>query len=455
MKRLFFLLLILIMFTFQIFSYASELTDPESDAETAAESEEIAPELAETARNAVVYETLSGQILFEKNIHERVPVASLTKIMTALLVIEHGGFDELVTAKETAFFDITSDGSTQNIVTGETMSVEDLLYCLMISSANESSNILAEYVSGSVEVFLEEMNARARALGCTDTNFANTHGLPDDNHYSSAYDMMLITQEAMKHPLFAEIANTTAKTIPPTNKTDRTRDLFTTNHLISTRIQPGYIYHLAMGVKTGYTSKAGYCLSSSAVNDGMSLITIVLGCPRIDDVTMSFIETKKLMEWAFDSFSYRQILNRVSIIDSVKVELGKDHSEVNVVPQRSMTALIPKDLDPEDIERRITLPDSVTAPVGKEQILGQMVLSHNGTVYGTVPLVASFEVELSAEENFMENVREAVNQEWIRYAVAAIIGIILLYAAVVIIYNYARRTQRVRGNYRGKKRRRR
>jgi D-alanyl-D-alanine carboxypeptidase (penicillin-binding protein 5/6) len=447
MKRLLcFILILVILLPFCAFA-------TEIDNEPPAEEEEPMV-LAATARHALVYETLSGQFLFEKNIHERTSIASLTKIMTALLVIEYGGFAEMVTASEAAYGDLHPQGSTQNIVPGEIMSVEHLLYCAMISSANEATNILAVHIAGSVEAFVAMMNERARELGCTNTNFVNTHGLTHDDHYSTAYDILQITQEAMKHPEFVELVNMTAMPIPATNKSDG-RALYTTNHLISRRTLSTYMYIHAQGIKTGYTSRAGFCLVSSATNNGLSLITVVIGCERIDGIVYSFVETRELMEWAFDTFAYRVILRATDEFYSVNVELGKGASEVNVKPNSSLTALVPKDLEDEDIERRVTLPDSVTAPVARGQVLGEITLSYGNTVYGTVPLVADFEVELSQEESVIQDIMEIVQQPWIRYVVMAIIAVILLYVIAVIIYNARRRKHRVRGNYRGKKRRRR
>ena len=447
-------LLLVFFFMLPFCAFATEIDPPGGGAGDGELPVEEPKELAATAKSAFVYETLSEQFLFEKNIRERLPIASLTKIMTSLLVIEYGGFAEMATANGTAYFDMEPDGSTQNIVQGEIMSVEDLLYCTMVSSANEACNILAEHISGSVAAFVEMMNARARELGCTDTNFVNTHGLHDDGHYSTAYDQLLIIKEAMKHPEFMELVNTTAKSVPATNMAE-SRALYTTNHLISRRTFTGYIYHLAQGIKTGYTSKAGYCLASSAASNGLSLITIVMGCERVDDLVMSFVETREMMEWAFESFAYRVILRATDEFHSVNVELGKDVSEVNVKPRNSLTALVPIDLEDEDIERIITLPDTVTAPVAKGQVLGEVTLSYGNTVYGTVPLTADFDVELSQEESVMQDIMEVVRKPWIRYAVMAIVAVILLYVVAVLLYNAGRRRSRgsSRGNYRGKRRR--
>lgn len=451
--RSFFRRLIILIFILSVCAAAFAADIDIDDIDGAGEPEEVKL-LAATARNALVYETVSGQMLFEKDIHDPVPIASLTKIMTTLLTLERGDLDDTVTAGADILYDITSDGSTQNIAPGEIMSIRDVMFCAMVASANEACNVLAEHIAGSIPDFIRDMNIRAYELGCRNTNFANTHGLPNDDHYSSAYDLLLIINEAMKHPFFMEIVNTTAKTVPPTNKTATERSFFTTNHLISKNRDPGYAYHLAHGIKTGYTMKAGYCLASSAAHDGMQIITVVLGAARENDITMSFVETKELMEWAFDSFSYRRILNSTEIIDTVKVDLGKDFSELYVVPQTQLTVLLPKDLDIDDIERLVTLPDAVEAPVTKGQRMGEITLAYNGHEYGVVPLISGIAVERSQEESLIRDVQEIVSNPWLQYAIFAAVGVIALYIVFVVIYNSRRRAANVRGNYKGKKRRR-
>ena len=259
----------------------------------------------------------TGKAVFEKNAHEQMYPASLTKIMTALLVLEavddgRLSLDQPVTATESAMAGLAADGSSAGIQAGETMTVENLLYCMLVVSANEACNILAEQVSGSVDAFVDAMNAKAAALGCENTHFVNPTGLHDSQHYTSAWDLYRITAEAMKHEDFMRICDTARVTIPATNLSEE-RKLYTTNYLIDTWRSLGYIYSNAHGIKTGSTDEAGHCLVSSATEGSLSLVSVALGGARVtladgEIRTYSFYDTRAMFEWAFDNFSYQTVL---------------------------------------------------------------------------------------------------------------------------------------------------
>lgn len=239
------------------------------------------PDGEAAAKATLLIDPDTEEILYARNIHERLYPASLTKIMTASLVLEavdSGALtmDTVLTASETALAGLPADGSNAGIKAGEELTVRDLLCCVMVVSANEACNVLAEAVSGSVAVFVDAMNAKAKALGCEDTHFANTNGLQDIQHYTSAWDMYLIVKSARTHPDFMTLANTRMAEIPATNLSAQ-RTYYTTNHLISTWRSAKYLYSGAEGIKTGSTSDAGLCLVSSATRSGRSLISVVLG----------------------------------------------------------------------------------------------------------------------------------------------------------------------------------
>ena len=220
------------------------------------------------AKAGLLIEADTGEILYEKNAHQENFPASLTKVMVALLVfeaIDEGkiALTDSVTATESAFEGLSSDGSTANIVPGETMTVEQLLNCMLIVSANEACNILGETLYGSADAFVARMNERATELGCEHTHFANATGLHNSQHYTTAWDLYLITREALKHDKFMEICNSKSYTVPATNMTDKPRELHSTNFLISNWRARGYVYRDAQGIKTGSTPEAGYCLISS------------------------------------------------------------------------------------------------------------------------------------------------------------------------------------------------
>ena len=386
----------------------------------------------------------SGAVLFEENAHERRYPASITKVMTALLVleaIEEGKlrFEQEITATASAVSGLPADASTAGIVAGEVLTVEQLLYCLMVSSANEVGNIFAEEISGSVTAFVDEMNRRAEELGCEDTHFANTSGLPDDNHYTTAWDIWLFTREAMKYDSFMTICNTKAYTIPATNMSDA-RELHSTNLLISNWRALGYLYSGAQGIKTGTTDAAGHCLVSTAVRADRRLVSVVLGCDEMPDpinggtVSMSFTETARLFDWGFENFSIRTVLTEDEMVSEVPVLLSQQTSHVVVHPAYDATTVLPNDLAIEDLERTIKLDrEVVNAPIMAGDRLGEITLSYGGTEYVTVPLLAMSDVAASrflimktAIINFFSN--RLVH-----------IALVLLAILVVLIFLFGRR----------------
>ena len=358
------------------------------------------------AKAGLLIEADTGEILYEKNAHQENFPASLTKVMVALLVfeaIDEGkiALTDSVTATESAFEGLSSDGSTANIVPGETMTVEQLLNCMLIVSANEACNILGETLYGSVDAFVARMNERAAELGCEHTHFANATGLHNSQHYTTAWDLYLITREALKHDKFMEICNSKSYTVPATNMTDKPRELHSTNFLISNWRARGYVYRDAQGIKTGSTEEAGHCLVSSAVRGDRQLVSVVLGAEKItladgkSTLTKSFSETIRLFDYGFDCFSRREVVSADELVREVPVALSSEANYVVAHPAESITRMLPTELDLSELTRDITLPDSVDAPIAAGDELGEMTVSYNGTVYGTVKLLALSDVSAS------------------------------------------------------------
>lgn len=409
------------------------------------------------AKGALLADIESGEIFYSKNIHDRLYPASTTKIMTALLVLEacergEVSLSDTVTASDTFQEGLIWDGSTQNIQPGEKMTLEDLLYCIMLASANEACNIAAEYVTGgSVSEFVGLMNKRAGELGCTDTVFTNTNGIPDENHYTTVYDIYLITREAMKHPKFVSISNTAYKEIPATNISD-TRQITTTNSLIL----PGnekYYYKYAKGIKTGSTNDAGFCLVSSAERNGMTLVSVILGAqavPQEDESYLieSFTETKKLFEWFYNNYSSKVILSKIELIKQVAVELGDGADSVVVRPNEDLTLILPNKISPEDFTRNITIYSEqenappLQAPVDEGQVLGEISLTYMDKTYGPFQLVANTEVSLSKIAFIKARISHTLSQPLARIIIVAVFLVIALYIIFVVRYNIIRRKRR-------------
>ena len=418
------------------------------------------------AKAALLMDVETGTVVYAKNEHEELYPASLTKIMTALLTLEaidEGKLtmDQELTATASALEGLASDGSSAGIKVGETMSVRNLLYCMLVVSANEACDILAEAVSGSVSAFVEAMNAKAQELGCVNTHFANPNGLHDPQHYTSAWDMYLITAAAMEHEDFMTICDTANVVIPATNMSGE-RNYWTTNHLLSTWRVIGYRNTEAHGIKTGSTAAAGHCLVSSAMRGSLHFVSVILGADRVEENGVgnirSFSETTRMFNYGFDNFTYKTILESKEIIQEVPVTLSEmDH--VTVHPAQDIEVLIPKVLNAEDLERTITLEEPVEAPVSKDQKLGTMTLSYDGTVYATVDLLASYDVEASKMMTFWRDVKEFFAKTSVRVAAIVLVVLILVLILWKVLfgrrrYRYGRNVGRGRGsNYRGRRRR--
>lgn len=403
------------------------------------------------AKAALLVEAETGTILYDKNCHDELSIASTTKIMSALLVfeaIDRGELrlDQSITATASALRGLPEDGSTADIVEGETLTVEQLLYCMLVISANETCNILGEAVAGSVEGFVERMNQRAQELGCQNTHFANTTGLTQSGHYSSAYDLYLITCQAMQYDEFMTMVNTKSYEIPPTNKTEEERVLHSTNALISNWRLAGYLYSGAQGIKTGSTDAAGQCLVSSAVRGSRTLISVVLGAERVEKengsgyIVESFTETARLFDWGFDNFSAQQVLDKNELVQEVQVSLSKEVGSVAVHPAEDASAMLPKDIDISALTRTITLDnDPALAPIAAGDRLGEITVSYNGTDYVTVPLLAVADVSASRFLLAGHTISEFFSQ---RSARIAVIALLVLAVALVLWFRIYGRNRR-------------
>ena len=418
------------------------------------------------AKAALLVDAETGAILYEKNKDQELYPASLTKIMTALLVLEAVDNGQLslsqkVAASSAAFAGLSHDGSSANIKVGEELTVEELLYCMMVVSANEACNILAEAVSGSVEAFVEQMNQKAQALGCKNTHFVNATGLQDSQHYTSAWDLYLITKEALTHDEFMTICDTAQITLPATNLSQE-RTLYTTNYLLSSWRALGYRYQNAHGIKTGSTSDAGHCLVSSAAKGSLSFISVILGAEKVTKPTggsdvQSFSETSRLFEWGFENFSYQTVLTTTDMLASMPVTLSEIES-VALHCSEDVVVLMPKVLSADDLKKTIRFQSkSVEAPVSMGDQLAEVELSYNGTVYATVPLVALADVPSSPSLVFKAQLREFFDRTIVKVICVAVILLILFLVIWKLTigrqrYRYGKNVRRQR-NYRGRRRR--
>lgn len=399
---------------------------------------------------AILVDASDGHEIYGKNADVKKYPASITKLMTALVVIENvTDLNEMVTANESAFKGLSSAGSTVGVKAGETMSVDNLLICMLVASANEAANILAEHVAGSVPAFVEMMNDKADELGLEGTNFVNTSGLHDDNHYTTARDISKIAIEVRKHARLREICAMKDATIPATNLEDE-RYFFTTNSLISRYKELGYVYSRANGMKTGSTTPAGLCLAASAEYNGVELISVVLGA-GVDDATGkkgNFVESKKLFVWGFENFRKATLLPSSQPVCEVRVESAKDRDYVVAHTPETYSVLMPKDYDETKIELVPTaVSETLEAPIAKGSEVGSVLVRYDGKDYITLPLVAADDVERSIFAYIFNHTKKFIKSPLGIGIMIAIAAAIIAYIIYVIGYNKRRRNRRRRRRY--------
>jgi len=336
-----------------------------------------------SAKAAIVVENSSGKVLFAKNADERLPMASTTKIMTAICTIENTRTDSLITVADEA---VGIEGSSIYLAKDEKITVRDLLYGMMLNSGNDAATALAIETSGSVEEFARLMNETAKRIGAKNTNFVNACGLYDDNHYTTAYDLALITSYALKNPLFAEIVS--SKTAKITNGDNGyPRVLRNHNKLLN-------LFDGCIGVKTGYTKKCGRCLVSAAERDGVTLTCVTLNAP--DD----WNDHTALLNYGFSKTKLVELASQDSHCMGLKIQ-GSASAFSHVVFGESLS-YVAADNIAEDVKINYSFIENLKAPLNEGEVVGKAELFVSGVLCDTAVLVCSEPVPLMPRPKFGE-----------------------------------------------------
>ncbi len=344
------------------------------------------------SRAAILIDNKSDKILYSKNMNEKMFPASTTKIVTAIIVLEHCSLNETVTASYDAISSIPNGYVTANIDGGEELTVEELLELLLVHSANDAANVLAEYVGGSIDSFVSMMNTKVNELGLNNTHFTNTYGLQNENHYTSAYDLSIIMKYCLKNDTFRKIAGSASCSIPATNKSEA-RSYSSTNELIIPD-NSNYYSFVTVG-KTGFTTEAGECLVSCAYKNNMELICVVLGGSTVNNISTRFSESKTLYEYGFNNFSIKNISNTGDIITEVDVNNATyDTKSLNLAFSSSINVLVNNSDKNTNYTPEIKLNSDISAPITQGDILGKATYSIDGIQYES-DLVATHNVEKS------------------------------------------------------------
>ena len=340
------------------------------------------------AESAIVMEASTGLVLYQKNMNTEHYPASITKIMTVLLALENSSPGDIVTVSHKAVYDVEADSSRIWINEGEKLTMQQCLYGILLESANDCAYAVAEHISGNIQDFAKLMTAKAKSLGCKNTNFMNPHGLQDDNHYTSAYDMALIAREALKNESFVKIFSTKVYQIPPTNKQKEIRYLRTHHKIL---MRNGYSYDGIVGGKTGYTSTSKYTLVTVAKRGDMELICVIL---KDDSAKNQYNDSERLLDFGFNNFSTHSIsdtegtssLNESPLFTRYNPILSSADSPVET--DKDAFVVLPNSVSIKDAQRDVTFytesQNNTPATNTKEdsKVIGKISYTYQGKYVG-------------------------------------------------------------------------
>lgn len=411
--------------------------------------------MVETAKAAVLYELNSGTMLYTWNPDGKIYPTSMVKMMTTLVALENGNLDEMVTVTRSVLNQVPIGILGMDLKAGEEITLEDLLYGVMVASATDAAVVVAVHVGGSIDAFLQMMNDKAAELGCQGTHYGNVHGLHDEETYTTARDICRITEAALENETFRTMFQTATYTVPETNKRPE-RELITTNHMMNVRNKK-YYYDLVTGGKTGATDQGGRCLTLTAEKDGMELLCVLMGAtPTMEEngslsAHGSFEESKILIDYAFEKFEFRQVFFDGQSLAQYPVEGGSSH----VVTQAatSVSTILPVEVDETQLKWVYEGQNSaITAPVEKGQKLGIAQVWYGSKCLAQTDMVAMNNVEKYQPPVIPEKPAAKQSGSWltlflvlIGLVVVGFLGMIGIRA--IRIMNYQRK-RRQRGRHR-------
>ena len=348
----------------------------------------------------LVMEASTGKVIYEKDGYSKSYPASTTKIMTAILTLEHCKLTDTATVSHEAIFTVPIGYSHAYLQEGEELTIEQLLHVLLIPSANDAANVLAEHIAGSISSFTTMMNTKALELGCTGTNFVNANGIHNTNHYSTAYDLALMGRYAMQNETFRKIVSTTKYTLPATNKyPEPTRFFKQTNLLIvpddRNRVD-NYYYPYTTGIKTGYTDAAGNCIVASAKKDDVEYIVVILGAQNTENgLSARYIDCKKLFDYAFENYKTYTINEKNSVLKQVKISNASLATKnLDLIVQDEIKLVLKNDTNVSNITPTIEISSDLVAPISANSVIGTITYNIDGNTY-TSNLLAGKDVKES------------------------------------------------------------
>ncbi len=388
-------------------------------------------------------------VILDKNADKKTAPASLTKIVTCMLVLENcPDLSVMVTCKRESLNGLyEQNAATAGILAGESLSIKELLYCLMLPSAADAANILADHVGGGIDNFVIMMNEFVAKLDCKNTRFYNAHGLDTNpNAYTTANDLYKITKYALQNPTFKEITSRLRYDVAPTEKYPHTRYLHNTNKMMNPGI-PDYYCDAVSGVKTGTTDAAGRCVITTAARDGYNYLLIVMGAPQYDidkdgvEENVAFTESKKIYNWAFENIELTKVTNKTDVITVVDVQYNSKVDHVRLVPAEEISALVPLGTQSGSLVTRpieSETPEIVSAPIKKGEVIGKAEVLYGNDVVATVDLVAAEDIDLNLFLLIIGVVKNILSSTIFKILFAVLAVLLIIYILLLIRRNKIR-----------------
>ncbi len=393
----------------------------------------------------------NGSVIFDKNADLATSPASLTKIVTASIVLEKcQDLNAVITVPEYTIRMLDgTNSSNAGLKPGENISVLDLLYCLLLTSANDAATILADYAAGSIAGFAELMNTCVKNLGCENSAFVNPHGLDAEGQYTTANDMLKIVKHALTFPLFEQITSTSKYTVPKTNLSAE-RNLTSTVYLMNKGVED-YYYEYATGIKTGSTEEAGRCVISKASKDGYTYLAVIMRAPFKDidndnvNENCAFIDCKALFKWTFANIKLRTVASPTQTISEVPVKLSWTVDHIQLVPKEEVSALVPYGTGAGSVLIEAipeSLPQSVNAPIKKGQEIGEARVLYAGAEIARIKLAAKEDVSRNAVLYIGSLLKAAASTLLFKIIVAFLFFILAAYIGLTISFNVRKRKKK-------------
>ena len=393
--------------------------------------------------------TDSETVIFNKNADKKTAPASITKIVTCMLVLENcEDLTTPLTCKRECLDGLyAQNAATIGILPGETLTVHDLLYALMLPSAADAANILADYIGGGIDNFVVMMNEFVKKLGCEDTNFINAHGLDEGGgNITTANDLYKITKYALQNPTFKEITGTLRYQIAPTEKYPYVRYLNNTNKMMNPAYKDYYNKYIS-GVKTGTTAEAGRCVVSTASKNGYNYMLIVMNAPQYDiygdnvEENVAFTESKKIYEWAFENIVLTKVTDTTDVVTVVDVKYNWKVDHLRLLPAKEMSALVPSGTESGSLVVRpieSETPKVVKAPIEKGDVLGKAEILYGEDIVATVDLVAGESINRSVILWILDGIKTILSSTVFKILFALIIVLVIIYIFLIIRRNRIR-----------------